>query len=93
METTSSLSTAVPLKPSPKKGRRNISKTEKITTPDEAAQILQSALKYCRKANLSVNGFNDGVTLRISIAGLNFLDGKIVIAESKSDTKLDGVTP
>lgn len=54
------------------KGKQNTRKTAKPITPVEAAQILASALSYCNQAGLTVTGYNDGTSLKLSIEGVNY---------------------
>lgn len=65
------------LKHSRTNGKRPTSRTEKPITKDEAAQILLSALDYCKRAGLTVTGYNENGNLRLSISGLQYCDGEI----------------
>jgi hypothetical protein len=47
-----------------------MSKTSEPTTKDEAAQILSSAVNYCIKAGIAVQGYDEHGTLFLSFAGL-----------------------
>jgi hypothetical protein len=62
---------------STRKGRRNTSKIEKSITPEEASEILASALFYCRQAGLKTTGYNQGNALIVCISGLNLVGGTI----------------
>src|SRR6266498_2022551 len=62
--------TAASSMPSPKRGKRNTTRTEKPTTPAEAGELLLSALDYCKIAGLRVTGYNDGSGLVLRIEGL-----------------------
>jgi hypothetical protein len=70
--------TAANSRPSPRRARRSIRKTNESITPAEASQILLSALTYCQQANLLVTGYNEGNALRLSIDGLNYDGGQIL---------------
>lgn len=59
-------------RPSRKSGKKSTFRTLQGVTPNEAAQILQSALSYCKKAGLSVTGYNEGTALRLSIDGIHY---------------------
>ena len=59
------------------KGKRSTRKTARPITPAEAAQILASALSYCNQAGLTVTGYNDGASLKLSIEGVNYEGDKI----------------
>lgn len=75
------------LQHSTEKVRKSTTRTERPITPEEAAQLLASALSYCQKAGLVVKGYNDGVTLVLELEGLNELAGRIVVVKPS-----DGVT-
>lgn len=64
--------TAAHSRPSRKAGRNATFKTLQNVTPNEAAQILLSALNYCRKAGLLVTGYNEANALRLSIDGIHY---------------------
>jgi hypothetical protein len=72
-------STAELSQPSQMTEKRRTKKTEKPTTPAEAAELLASALSYCLAAGLIVSGYNEGPTLILSIDGVQYADGKIVV--------------
>lgn len=59
-------------RPSRKSGKKNTFRTLQDVTPNEAAQILLSALNYCKKAGLPVTGYNEGTALRFSIEGIHY---------------------
>lgn len=59
-------------RPSHKSGKKNTFRTLQSVTPNEAAQILQSALHYCLKAGMKVSGYNEGQALRLSIDGIHY---------------------
>lgn len=51
---------------SPKVVKTNTKKTKEPITPEEAAELLTSALSYCLESGLSVIGYNqDGLVLFI----------------------------
>jgi hypothetical protein len=52
------------------KGNRSMPKTKDAISKDEAAQILQSAVSYCQRAGVAVQGYNEGGTLYLSFDGL-----------------------
>ncbi len=58
-------------------GKKSTKKTEKPTTPAEAAALLTSALSYCTDANLTVEGYNENGVLFLSIKGLHYADEKV----------------
>lgn len=69
-----------------KSDKKSTFRTLQNVTPSEAAQILLSALNYCKKAGLSVTGYNEGTALRLSIDGIHYdFDGHTMIT-------LDGYT-
>jgi hypothetical protein len=53
--------------------------TKKPTTPAEAAELLTSALSYCKDAGLIVAGYNEGATLILEIDGLQYAGEKIQV--------------
>lgn len=82
------------LKPSPTRVRRSTRKTDKPITAAEAAGILQSALRYCRKAGLTVQGTTEEGVLELRIEGLVYKNGEILVSTGEqSDTKSETVTP
>lgn len=83
--------TAEPSQPSQPNGKPSTKKIKQRTTPEEAAELLTSALSYCLEAGLIVSGYNEGQTLVLCIDGLQYADEKIqVTPEPVSVT--DGVT-
>lgn len=52
------------------KGKKSMPKTKDGISKDEAAQILQSAVSYCQRAGIVVQGYNDNGTLYLSLDGL-----------------------
>jgi len=66
------------LKHSQPNEKQPTSRTEKPITAGEAAQILLSALDYCKRAGLTVTGYNENGNLRLSISKLQYCDGEIV---------------
>ena len=47
-------------------------KTAKPITPEEAIQLLSSALSYCQQAGLTIRAGNDGNTLHLVLPGVNY---------------------
>lgn len=45
-------------------------KTKDAISKDEAAQILQSAVSYCQRAGIAVQGYNDNGTLVLAFEGV-----------------------
>ena len=85
--------TAAHSRPSRKAGRNATFKTLQNVTPNEAAQILLSALNYCRKAGLSVTGYNEANALRLSIDGIHYdFEGHAMVT-LRGDTTSHHVTP
>jgi hypothetical protein len=66
-------------KRSQKSGKQSTKQTKQPTTPEEAAELLTSALSYCKDAGLIVAGYNDGSTLILEIDGLCYADEKIQV--------------
>lgn len=83
--------TAEHLQPSQTNEKRRTKQTKRSTTPEEAAELLTSALSYCLDAGLIVSGYNEGPTLILSIDGLWYANEKIVVTPP-IPVKLDGVT-
>jgi hypothetical protein len=71
--------TAEPSQPSVSSVKPSTKKTKQRTTPEEAAELLTSALSYCLEAGLIVAGYNEGPTLVLSIDGLQYADEKIQV--------------
>lgn len=81
------LNTAVRTQPSEPKEKRNTRKTKPRTTPEEAAEILRSALSYCLEAGLPVKGWNEGTSLELSIDGLQYADETIIVTPVTPETE------
>ncbi len=62
------------------------------TTPVEAAELLTSALSYCKEAGLVVAGYNEGGTLILEIDGLQYADEKIQVTPISVTGVTSGVT-
>ena len=71
--------TAEPSTLSEQTDKRRTKSTKPPTTPEEAAELLASALNYCLEAGLIVSGYNEGRMLILSIDGVQYVDGKIVV--------------
>ncbi|HMR99822.1 MAG TPA: hypothetical protein PKE62_11250 [Anaerolineales bacterium] len=85
--------TAAHSRPSRKSGKKSTFRTLQNVTPNEAAQILLTALNYCRKAGLSVTGYNEANALRLSIDGIHYdFDGHTMITLDGHTTP-EQVTP
>lgn len=66
-------------KRSQKSEKPSTKQTKKPITPEEAAELLTSALSYCMEAKLIVAGYNEGTTLILEIEGLQYIDEKIQV--------------
>ena len=71
--------TAVRTQHSEPNAKPRTKKTKPPTTPEEAAEILRSALSYCLEAGLPVKGWNEGTSLELSIDGLQYADETIIV--------------
>lgn len=80
--------TAEPSQPSQPSEKPSTKKTKQRTTPEEAAELLTSALNYCLEAGLIVSGYNEGPALILSIDGVLYADEKIQVTP-----KVPSVTP
>ena len=74
-----------------KRTRKPTKRTAEPTTPAEAAQILQSALRYCQEAGLEIAGYNDSGSLCLIIRGLTEQDGTILVVTSTPESDVTGV--
>lgn len=63
--------------PSQKNDAESTKKTKQPITPEEAGQFLLTALKYCKEARLTVNGYNEDNKLYLEISGLAYSNGSI----------------
>jgi hypothetical protein len=84
--------TAEPSQPSQKIEKRSTKPTKQRTTREEAAALLTSALSYCLEAGLIVSGYNEGLTLVLSIDGLQYANDKIQVTPPVSIGVTAGVT-
>lgn len=69
--------TAENSQPSPRSGKRSTKKTKEPITQGEALELLTSALSYCLESGLSVIGYNEGNSLRLSIEGARYSNDRI----------------
>jgi hypothetical protein len=76
---TAKSNTAVRTQPSVPNAKPRTKQTKPRTTPEEAAEILRSALSYCLEAGLLVKGWNEGTSLELSIDGLQYADETIIV--------------
>jgi len=85
------------LKRSKRRARRSTRSIETSITPAEAASLLTSALSYCEKAGLKITGYNENGNLRLSIAGVEYYNGRIRVITPTAETSHTnfrlGVTP
>lgn len=60
-----------------------MSKERKLSpvTPEEAAQLLQSALAYCQKAGLTVTVASAPAELKLRVSGLRLVGNEIKVSE------------
>ena len=84
---------AGPSQPSRKSGKPSTFRTLQTVTPDEAGQILLSALNYCMKAGLAVQGCNEQNSLILSIEGLTYDRVNKTIVTLTGNTTPAQVTP
>jgi len=66
-------------KRSPKGEKPSTKPIKKPTTPEEAAELLTSALSYCEDAGVIVEGYNEGADLVFRAKGFQFVDGKVIV--------------
>lgn len=65
---------------SPMNERPSTKRTRRIIMPADVVQILQSTIAYLNDCGLSVTGHNDGSALLLKVDGVNYENGKIVLA-------------
>jgi hypothetical protein len=86
------LSTEEDSKTSQKTENQSTKQTKKSATPEQASEMLTSALYHCQQAGLLVTGLNQENILRISIRGLNY-DGSKVIPVLDKITNVNVTAP
>lgn len=79
-------------KPSRKSGKTSTKQTKQPITPEEAAELLNSALSYCLEAGLAVQGYNAGPWLILEIKGLRYADEQIQVTPIGVTGVTSGVT-
>ena len=79
-------------KPSGKPEKQSTKQTKQPITPEEAAELLVSALSYCEEAKLIVEGYNETEGLHLFVRGVKFVDGKIIVTPIGVTSVTTGVT-
>ena len=79
-------------KPSRQEEKPNTKQIKPPTTPEEAAELLTSALSYCLEAGLVVEGYNEGTRLILEIDGLHYADEKVIVTPIGVTGVTSGVT-